>query len=126
MNVESAHDVKTTGDRLEAALAEKGMTLFARIDHSANAEKAGLDLYPTELIIFGNPKVGTPMMECARTVGIDLPQKALIWRDGLGAVWLSYNDPAYLAKRHDLEDCEEVLEKVTAALEGLAKAATSK
>ncbi len=123
VNVKSTHSVKDTADRLVKALEAKGMTVFIRIDHAAGAKKAGLSLPPTELVIFGNPKVGTPLMRCDRSVAIDLPQKALIWEED-GAVWLSYNDPDYLAQRHDLSDCAAVLDKVRAALGNFAKAAT--
>ncbi len=123
--VKSAHDVKTTADRLEAKLKEKGMNVFARVDHAAGAEKAGMELQPTELVIFGNPKVGTPLMQCAQSVAIDLPQKALIWKDASGDIWLAYNDPQYLKGRHTIEGCDEVLGKVAGALGNFAKAATA-
>ena len=102
IDVKSSYAVNKTADRLETVLKAKGMTIFARINHSEGAKKAGIELPATELIIFGNPKVGSPLMQCNRTVGIDLPQKALIWQDENGQVWLSYNDPQYLAKRHGL------------------------
>ena len=124
VNVKSAHSVNDTADRLEKALTNKGMTVFIRIDHAAGAKKVGLALPPTELVIFGNPKVGTPLMQCSRSVAIDLPQKALIWEDDQGQVWLTYNDPAYLAKRHAITGCEAVLEKVGGALQNFAAAAT--
>jgi uncharacterized protein (DUF302 family) len=124
INVKSAHDVGMTLDKLQAALESKGMTIMARVNHAAGAQKAGLELPPTELLIFGNPKIGTPLMQCQRTVAIDLPQKALAWQDADGQVWLSYNDPAYLNQRHGLEDCAKVLEKVSGALANFAKAAT--
>ncbi len=124
-NVPSKHDVTTTADKLEAVLREKGMNVFARIDHAAGAQKAGKELPPTELLIFGNPKVGTPLMQCARSVAIDLPQKALVWRDAQGKVWLSYNDPAYLAQRHATGECNGVIKKVSGALANFAKAATN-
>ena len=124
VNVKSAHDVKTTADRLEAVLKEKGMTVFIRINHAEGAKKVGLELRPTELVIFGNPKVGTPLMQCAQSVAIDLPQKALIWEDEAGQVWLAYNDPQYLADRHGITECGEVLQKVANALSNFAKAAT--
>ena len=124
-HVKSAHSVDTTADRLESVLGEKGMTVFARINHANGAQKAGMELPPTELVIFGNPKVGTPLMQCDRSVGIDLPQKALIWEDANGQVWLSYNDPQYLAKRHDLSKCLEVIKKVEKALANFAQVATS-
>ena len=124
VNVKSTHSVKDTTDRLEKALETKGMTVFIRIDHAAGAKKASLALPPTELVIFGNPKVGTPLMQCSRSVAIDLPQKALIWEDDQGQVWLTYNDPAYLAGRHAITGCEAVLEKVGGALRNFAAAAT--
>jgi uncharacterized protein (DUF302 family) len=124
VNVKSTHSVKDTADRLEKALATKGMTVFIRIDHTAGAKKAGLALPPTEVVIFGNPKVGTPLMQCSRSVAVDLPQKALIWEDDQGQVWLTYNDPAYLATRHAITGCETVLKKVGGALQNFAAAAT--
>ena len=124
VNVKSPHSVKETADRFETVIKEKGMTLFTRVNHSEGAKKVGIDLPATELIIFGNPKVGTPLMKCNRTVGIDLPQKALIWEDENGQVWLSYNDPQYLAKRHDLAECKEIIKKVEKALNNFSKAAT--
>jgi uncharacterized protein (DUF302 family) len=125
VSVKSSHDVKTTADRLEGILKQKGMTVFIRIDHAQGAQKAGKELRPTELIIFGNPKVGTPLMECRQTVAIDLPQKALIWQDEQGQVWLSYNDPNYLVERHGIAGCNEVVKKIEGALANFAKAATS-
>ena len=111
----SNHPVKATMDRLEAALRDKGITLFARIDHAAGAASVDMPLRPTELIIFGNPKAGTPLMQARQSIGIDLPLKMLGWQDAAGKVWLSYNDPAWLARRHGLEG-------EAAAVAGLAKA----
>ena len=124
ISVKSAHDVKTTADRLETMLKQKGMNVFSRINHAQGAQKIGKELRPTELVIFGNPKVGTPLMQCAQSVGIDLPQKALIWQDAQGQVWLSYNDPNYLVERHHITGCGEVIKKVGKALDNFAKAAT--
>ena len=124
INIKSSHDVKGTVYRLEKALGEKGMTVFIRINHAEGAQKVGKKLRPTELIIFGNPKVGTPLMQCGQSVAIDLPQKALIWEDEEGQVWLSYNDPKYLAKRHGIKRCVEVIKKIDNALSNFAKAAT--
>jgi uncharacterized protein (DUF302 family) len=124
VTVRSNHDVTATADKLESALKAKGMTVMARVNHQQNAEKVGLELRPTELVIFGNPKVGTPLMHCAQTVAIDLPQKALIWEDADGVVWLGYNDPQYLKQRHEIEGCDEVLMKINGALAGFANAAT--
>ncbi len=123
-SVKSSHDVKTTADRLEAVLKEKGMKVFNRINHAQGAKSVGNELRPTELVIFGNPKIGSVLMQCTQTIGIDLPQKALIWQDGGGQVWLSYNNPTELAKRHRLTGCNEVINKVTGALAKFAAAAT--
>lgn len=123
-NVKSSHDVTKTADRLESVLKEKGMTVFLRVNHGEGARKVGKQLRPTELVIFGNPKVGAPLMQCGQTIGIDLPQKALIWQDESGQVWLTYNDPRYLAKRHGIDGCEPVLTKVQNALKNFARAAT--
>ena len=124
ISVKSSHDVKVTADRLEDILNKKGMNVFIRINHAAGAKKIGKQLRPTELVVFGNPKVGTPLMQCSQSVGIDLPQKALIWQDDKGQVWLSYNDPNYLALRHGLSQCAEVIKKIEKALGNFAKAAT--
>lgn len=123
--VPSPHDVATTLDRLEAVLNEKGMTVFTRIDHAQGAMKADMELRPTQVLIFGNPMVGTPLMRCAQSVAIDLPQKMLAWEGEDGQVMLAYNDPAYLAERHAIEGCDEVLGKVSGALANFAAAATS-
>jgi uncharacterized protein (DUF302 family) len=124
IHIKSSHDVKTTADRLENTLRANGMTVFIRINHAEGAQKVGQKLRPTEVIIFGNPKIGTPLMNCSQSVAIDLPQKALIWEDETGQVWLSYNDPMYLAKRHDIKECAEVLKKIEKALSNFSKAAT--
>ena len=124
ISIKSSHDVKTTVDRLENILGEKGMTVFIRINHAEGAQKVGKKLRPTELIIFGNPKVGTPLMQCGQSVGIDLPQKALIWQDKAGQVWLSYNDPKYLASRHSIKECGEIIKKIEKVLGNFARMAT--
>ena len=116
ISVKSAHSVSATADRLESILGAKGMTVFARIDHAAGAKKAGQTLLPTELVVFGNPKVGTPLMLCSRSIAIDLPQKALIWEDAAGDTWISYNDPQFLKLRHNTQGCDAVLQKVSMAL----------
>lgn len=125
ISIKSAHSVAVTADRLEKILGSKGMTVFKRIDHAAGAQKVGKTLPPTELVIFGNPKVGTPLMLCSHSVAIDLPQKALIWQDEAGQVWFSYNDPQYLALRHNIQGCDEVLKKVAGALGNFAKKASA-
>ncbi len=102
VHLESRHTVAETVDRLQALLREKGVTIFALIDHSGEAEKVGLALRPTKLLIFGNPKGGTPLMQEAPSIAIDLPLKALVWQDADGKVWLTYNDPTYLQQRHNV------------------------
>jgi len=122
--MKSPHDAKATMDKFEALAKEKGLKIFTRIDHAAGATTVGKTLRPTELLIFGNPQGGTPFMECAQTVGIDLPLKALVWEDANAQVWLGYNDPVYLAKRHEVATCP-VVEKLGKALNGLAAAAVA-
>ena len=124
VSVESTHDVPATADKLVGALEAKGIEVFARIDHSAGAESIGASLPPTELVIFGSPKMGTPLMKCSRSVGIDLPLKALIWQDADGKVWLTYNAPSYLDSRHGLTDCAKVLDKMQGVVAKFAAAAT--
>jgi len=123
--VKSSHGPKETMDRLESIVKQKGMTVFARIDHAAGAAKIGKTLPATEVLIFGNPQGGTPFMECAQTVGIDLPLKALVWQDASGQVWLGYNDPAFLAQRHGASPCPAV-ENMKKALAGFAEAAVAR
>jgi uncharacterized protein (DUF302 family) len=123
--IRSSYGPKDTIERLEAEVEAKGMTVFARIDHSAGAAALGLTLRPTELLIFGNAKGGTPLMQSMQTIGIDLPLKALVWQDAAGSTWLSYNDPSWLAKRHGLgHEVDAALSAMTAALDAIAKAAT--
>jgi uncharacterized protein (DUF302 family) len=117
--VKSPHSVKDTMDRFEAAAKGKGLNIFLRVDHAAGAKKIGKDLRPTELLVFGNPQGGTPLMECAQSAGIDLPLKVLAWQDAAGQNWLGYNDPAYLAKRHEAGNCA-VVPNLQKALAGLA------
>ena len=125
INVQSAFNVQKTADRLESLLNEKGMTIFNRIKHSESAGKVGIELRETELIIFGNPKVGSPLMKCQQSIAIDLPQKALIWEDHESKVWISYNNPDYLEKRHNISGCEAVISKIKKALSGIIKAAAT-
>ena len=100
VDVPSPYSVPETLARLESILKERGLTIFARVDHSGEAEKAGLKMRPTQLLIFGSPKAGTPLMIATRRVAIDLPLKALVWEDESGRVWISYNAPEYLQQRH--------------------------
>ena len=124
VRVKSAHDVKSTADRLQQVLESEDMIVFARIDHALGAKAVGTTLRPTELVIFGNPAIGSKLMQCNQSIAIDLPQKALIFEDEAGQVWLAYNEPEYLAKRHNLRGCGKVLQKVTGALDKFATAAT--
>ena len=123
VTVQSANSVEDTLSKLEAALEENGLLTVAVVDHSANAANAGLELPPTRLVIFGNPNVGTPLMQAGRTVAIDLPQKMLIYEDEAGDVFVAYNDPQYLAERHGLSGVNEPLGMVSNALSNLANAA---
>ena len=117
---------KATMDRLESEVRVRGMTVFARIDHAAGAASVGLSLPPTEVLIFGNAKAGTPLMQSVPTIAIDLPLKALVWQDASGDIWLSYNDPAWLAGRHALGDeAATMVSNMSAALNAVARAATS-
>jgi len=114
--VESAHGVAETLDRLAAMLEANGVTVVARVDHAANAAGTGEDLRPTQLLIFGNPMLGTPLMQSAQTIGIDLPQKFLAWEDEGGQVHLAYNDPFFLAERHGIDDQDDVLQQTADTL----------
>jgi uncharacterized protein (DUF302 family) len=116
ITIPSVHSAKETIDRIESDIKSKGMTIFARIDHAAGAKEAGLTLAPTLLLIFGNAKGGTPLMQDKQQIGIDLPLKALAWEDTSGKTWLSYNDLDWLAKRHGLDG------KVDNVVKGLAAA----
>jgi len=120
----SPYPVGETMDRLERAVRDRELIVVARVDHAAAAQKAGLTLRPTQLLIFGSPKAGTPLMQSAQSVGIDLPLKALAWEDDKGQVWLAYNDPAWLAARHGVTDRAEVIRTITGALNALSDAAT--
>ncbi|MCG9640488.1 DUF302 domain-containing protein [Vibrio sp. Isolate34] len=123
---QSNYSVKETADRFEEIAKSKGLTLFARIDHQKNASNVDLELKPTEVIIFGNPKVGTPLMQCAQEVAIDLPQKVLVSEDANKKVWLSYNDPNYLLNRHAINGCDEVIKKISGVLSKLSEATVAK
>lgn len=119
ISVKSYLTVKQTADKMEGILKEKGMTIFNRIKHSKAANKLGHKLRETELIIFGNPKVGSLLMKCQQSIGIDLPQKALIWQDEKFNVWVSYNNPKYLEKRHEISGCSNVIAKIEKVLAGI-------
>ena len=118
--IKSPFTAKETMNRFEENAKQRELIVFVRIDHSAGAAKIGKTLRPTEVLIFGNPQGGTPFMECAQSVGIDLPLKALVWEDAQGQVWLGYNDPAFLAQRHGVGQCPAV-SALSKALSGLAE-----
>lgn len=120
----SHYSVKETLDKLENVLHKKGITIVTRWSHDAGAKKVDIPLRPTELLIFGNPKLGSHFFTSNQTAGIDLPMKALAWKDNKGQVWLTYNDPAYIANRHGINDREETVKKMTGALNKLTNAAT--
>ena len=125
ITIKSSFGPEETMKRLEAEVTAKGLTIFAHVDHAAAAAAAGLPLRPTDLIIFGNARGGTPLMQQSQTSGIDLPLKALVWQDGAGDTWLSYNDPSWLSKRHELgSETATVVAKMSAALNVVTKAAT--
>src|ERR1700704_4420205 len=126
ITIQSSIGPKDTMNRFEAAVKAKGLTVFARIDHAAGAAEGGLPLRPTELLIFGNAKGGTPLMQSRQTIGIDLPLKALVWQDASAKTWLSYNDPAWLGKRHGLgHEVETVVSAMAVALSAVERIATS-
>lgn len=122
--ISSRFGSRETMDRLESAVKSKGLTIFARIDHAAGAVAAGMQLRPTEVLIFGNARGGTPLMQANQMTGIDLPLKALVHEDAAGKVWLSYNDPDWIAQRHNAgPEIASTVQTLTRALEAFAKAA---
>ncbi len=126
ITMRSANDFKTTVKQFKKVLKEKKMTLFKVIDHAKGAKKVGLKLRPTTTIVFGNPKVGTIFMKCNQTAAIDFPMKLLVREDSKGRVWVSYNDPEYLARRHGVKGCKKVRKKMAGAQRMFAKAAAKK
>jgi uncharacterized protein (DUF302 family) len=118
--LESKYDVKETLDRLAAELDKRGIKVAARIDHAAGAKAVGMELPPIEVLMFGNPRLGTPLMQSAPAIGIDLPMKVLAWQDKAGKVWIGYTAPETLKARHDISDRDEVIRLMAAALDGLA------
>ena len=117
----SRHSVEETVERLRGILQSKGVTLFAIVDHSGEAEKVGMTMRPTKLLLFGSPKAGTPLMQAAPSVAIDLPLKILVWEDGQGKVWISFNSPAYLQQRHGIPP--DLIQNIAVAETLAAKAA---
>ena len=124
MTQQSDFGPEETMNRLEAEIKSHGMAMFARINHAALAAEAGLALRPTEVILFGNPRGGTPLMQASQTMGIDLPLKMLVWQDGSGRTWLSWNEPAWLAKRHEVSGADQPIDAMTKALGDIAAEAT--
>ncbi|HXB60810.1 MAG TPA: DUF302 domain-containing protein [Candidatus Acidoferrales bacterium] len=130
LNMEGLTTIKSnftpdeTVRRLETEIKAHGMTVMARIDHAALAAEAGLILRPTEVIIFGNPRGGTPLMQASQTIGIDLPLKALVWQDAAGKTWLSWNEPAWLVQRHEIGGAENTVAAMTRGLRDIAAKAT--
>ena len=125
MAVRSPHSQADTLARLEAQVRQRNLAVVARVDHAAGAQRAGQSLRPTEVMIFGNPQAGTPLMLCEQGMGIDLPMKALVWTDAAGQTWLSYNDPAWLVHRHGVGDCPAA-GNVSKALAAIAEATVAK
>ena len=122
----SAHDAASTVERLKALLAQKGIELFAHVDHAAGAEKVGLSLRPTQVLIFGNPKAGTPLMQSRQSIGLDLPLRVLVWEDEEGKPCLTYRRVEKLARRHHIAERDEAVKALDAGLDGLARAAAAR
>jgi uncharacterized protein (DUF302 family) len=126
ITLRSSNGPEETMNRLEAEARKRGMTVFADVDHAAGAAAAGLALRPTEVLVFGNAKGGTPLMQGSQTIGIDLPLKVLVWQDDAGDTWVSYNDPLWLARRHGLgAEADASVAAMTALLQELAAIATT-
>lgn len=121
--IQSDFSVEETANRLEKVLTDNGITIFNKIDHRQGASDVDMELSPTILFIIGNPKLGTPVMQCAQTAAIDLPQKMLIWENSEGVVQVGYNNPEFLKKRHSISDCDEVLKKIGGALQNFSDSA---
>ncbi len=126
VRVKSNYSVEETVKRFESIAKEQGLNIFGTVNHQAGAASVNQELRPTQVVIFGNPAAGTPLMQCNQTAGIDLPQKALIWEDEDGQVWLGYNSPQYISRRHKLKGCaDEPLARISNALKMLAEKATN-
>ncbi len=125
VTVPSSRGVTETIERLKSLLSEKKIQVFADIDHAAGAQKVGLSLRPTRLLIFGDPQAGTPLMQSHQTIGLDLPLRVLVWEDEAGKVWLTYHRPEFLAHHHHVLNLDEAVKALGAGLAALARAATS-
>jgi len=126
IKMKSMHSVTVTIDRLANIVKKKGITVALRWNHSAKANKLGIKMRPTELLIFGNPKLGSHIMTSEQTAAIDMPLKAIAWKDANGQVWLGYNDPAYIARRHHITNRDEVVAKISKALASMTAKAAGK
>jgi uncharacterized protein (DUF302 family) len=124
LRVRSSREFSQTVTALDSAITAANLKIFAKVDHAANARGVGLDLPPTTVFIFGNPQVGTRLMQCEQTTAIDLPLKVLVWQDSTSAVWVGYEAPAKLSERHKVRGCQDVVDRFAAALAGLTAAAT--
>ena len=124
VKMQSKYSVSETLDRLESLLEKKGITIAVRWKHNDKARNVEIEMRDTELLVFGNPKLGSHLMTSSQTVAIDLPMKAIAWKDGAGQVWLAYNDPAYIAKRHGVKDRDDIVKKMSNALAGLTASAS--
>lgn len=124
VRVRSTRDFSETVRTLDSAITAANLKIFARVDHAANAHGVSLELRPTTVFIFGNPQVGTRLMQCEQAIALDLPLKALVWEDSTRAVWVGYEPPARLAERHKVQGCREVIDRVSTALASLTVAAT--
>jgi uncharacterized protein (DUF302 family) len=122
-SIPSSLGPKETVDRLEAEIRARGLTIFARIDHAAGAAEVGLKLRPTQLIVFGNARGGTPLMQSVQTIGIDLPLKIFVWQDAGGKTWISYNEPRWIVRRHGTADAEAIVTKMADQLSAISNAA---
>ncbi len=125
VSLKSPHSAADTVTRLEAQIKQRNLAVVARVDHAAGAQRVGTPLRPTEVLIFGNPQAGTPLMLCAQGVGIDLPMKALVWVDAQQQTWLAYNDPAWMVRRHGGGDCPAA-ENVRKAMAAIAEATVAR
>jgi uncharacterized protein (DUF302 family) len=123
-SIESSFDPKETMDRVEAEIQARGLTVFERIDHAAGAAEVGLQLAPTDLIIFGNARGGTLLMQFVQTVGIDLPLKILVWQDAANNTWLSYNEPSWIAQRHGVAGADSTIDKMADLVRAIAREAS--
>lgn len=125
-HVKSRHNIADTVERAKRMLEHQGLRVFGVIDHADNARKAGLELPPTQLLVFGNPEGGTPLMHANRLIGIDLPLKLLVWEDAAGVVWISYNDAAFLQKRHRLDGRKQAFGNMARLLKDLGRASATR